>query len=67
MYAMPGLRLGYGLCNQVDVLLKMQFAAQTWPVSTVAQAAGMAALALEGFEEKTKEIIAIERKYMEKA
>lgn len=44
LYAMPGLRLGYALCSNLALLEKLRGAAQPWPVSGPAQAAGIAAL-----------------------
>ncbi len=43
-YAMAGIRLGYCLCADQDLLEKMEQAAQPWAVSGLAQAAGVAAL-----------------------
>lgn len=43
-YAMAGLRLGYALCGDEKLLEKMEVCGPPWPVSTVAQAAGLAAL-----------------------
>ena len=43
-YAMAGIRLGYCLCADQDLLAKMEQAAQPWAVSGLAQAAGIAAL-----------------------
>ena len=42
-YAVPGLRLGYGLCGDADLLELLYAGAQPWSVSNVAQAAGVAA------------------------
>ena len=44
LYAMAGVRLGYALCSNADLLAKMQAAGQPWAVSSLAQAAGIAAL-----------------------
>lgn len=44
MYAMAGLRLGYGLCSNAALLEKMYRLRQPWSVSIPAQAAGVAAL-----------------------
>ena len=44
IYAMAGLRLGYALCANLDVLEGIECARQPWSVSNVAQAAGLAAL-----------------------
>lgn len=43
-YAMAGIRLGYCLCANQELLEKMEQAAQPWAVSGLAQAAGIAAL-----------------------
>ncbi len=43
-YGMAGLRLGYGLCKNRDLLEKMCRLSQPWNVSAPAQAAGLAAL-----------------------
>ena len=44
IYAMPGLRLGYGLSSDDELLEKMQHMRQPWSVSVPAQEAGIAAL-----------------------
>lgn len=42
-YAIPGLRLGYGLSSDEGLLESLYTSGQPWPVSNVAQAAGIAA------------------------
>ena len=44
LYGMAGVRLGYCLCGDEALLEKMQTAGQPWAVSSLAQAAGAAAL-----------------------
>ena len=44
MYGIPGLRLGYGLCSDTDLLERMEEVRQPWSVSIPAQEAGIAAL-----------------------
>ena len=44
LYGMAGVRLGYCLCSNTALLDKMQSAGQPWTVSSLAQAAGLAAL-----------------------
>ena len=44
LYGMAGVRLGYCLCAGEDRLARMQAAGQPWAVSSLAQAAGIAAL-----------------------
>ena len=43
-YAMAGIRLGYCLCEDQDLLKVVEQASQPWAVSGLAQAAGVAAL-----------------------
>lgn len=44
LYAMPGLRLGYGLCSDTALLGRMEAVRPPWSVSIPAQRAGIAAL-----------------------
>ena len=44
LYGMAGVRLGYCLCADEGRLARMQAAGQPWAVSSLAQAAGIAAL-----------------------
>lgn len=64
MYAMPGLRLGYGLCCNREIVSRMEKCGQPWPVSTVAEAAGIAALDMEDYPEKVRNYINEERQYL---
>ena len=65
MHAIPGLRLGYILCRDNSLLERIQRVRQPWSVSTVAQAAGLAAIEDEERVEKTRQYITKERKRME--
>ena len=60
-YAIPGLRLGYGLCSDGALLEKLYAAGQPWAVSTVAQAAGIAACGLPQWPEEGRRILRTER------
>ena len=60
-YAVPGLRLGYGLCSDGALLERLYAAAQPWSVSTVAQAAGVAACACRDWPERGREILRLQR------
>lgn len=64
MYAMAGLRLGYLLWSDEKMLLRLRQAGQDWSVNTLAAEAGLAALSLDGFEEKTRVYVAEERKFL---
>ena len=43
-FAIPGLRLGYGVCADVAFIEKVRQTGQPWSVNTLAAAAGIAAL-----------------------
>ena len=60
-YAMAGLRLGYCLCSNETLLQDMARCGQPWSVSTVAQAAGIAALQETPYVERLHRLIAAER------
>lgn len=64
LYAMAGLRLGYCLCADESLLERMAACAQPWAVSHVAQEAGIAALAQEGYRIRTRKLIREEREYL---
>ncbi|HIZ76313.1 MAG TPA: aminotransferase class I/II-fold pyridoxal phosphate-dependent enzyme [Firmicutes bacterium] len=67
LYAMAGLRLGYGLTSNGKLLKKMKEVTQPWSVSTPAQWAGIAALKETEYVAKTKKIIKEERNYLTKS
>ncbi|HHV13676.1 MAG TPA: aminotransferase class I/II-fold pyridoxal phosphate-dependent enzyme [Clostridiales bacterium] len=64
LYAMPGLRLGYGICSNREFLLRMKEAAQPWNVSIPAQLAGVAALKETGYVTASLELVKQERAYL---
>lgn len=64
MYAMAGIRLGYGISTNIELLKKMQMCMQPWSVSVVAQAAGVVAAKEVNFAEKTLCIIEEEKEYL---
>lgn len=64
MYGIPGLRLGYCLCSDKELIEKMRSASQSWAVSVPAQAAGVAALAETKFVENTIQLIKQEQHYL---
>lgn len=63
-YGMPGLRLGYALCADAALLLRMDAAGPPWSVSVPAQAAGVAALADSGYVVKTRALVWTERAFL---
>ena len=60
-YAMPGLRLGYCLCSDQDLLSAMSKTGQSWNVSIPAQAAGIAAAGEKDYLKKSIDVIKEER------
>jgi threonine-phosphate decarboxylase len=63
-YAMAGLRLGYGICSNEQLLRKMEKQLQPWNVSTPAQEAGLAALKEEIYLEKARTLIFKEKEFL---
>ena len=63
-YGMAGVRLGYCLCSNLELLQKMSHTVQPWNVSTLAQAAGVAALQERAFLQKTRALIPVERQWL---
>lgn len=67
IYGMPGLRLGYVMSSNRELLVKMERAAQPWSVSIPAMEAGIAALSETEYVKTTKKIIKREREFLESA
>ena len=63
-YGMAGVRLGYCLCADGQLLEKMSHTVPPWNVSTLAQAAGVAALQERAFLQKTRALIPVERQWL---
>ena len=63
-YAMAGLRLGYCMSGDSDLLKKMSREVQAWNVSVIAQKAGVIALSESEFLIKTREYVKKERKLL---
>lgn len=64
LYGMAGVRLGYYLCADQDRLERIYRVGQPWAVSSLAQAAGIAALQEGDYLLKTKELIHTEREFL---
>ena len=64
LYGMAGVRLGYGICKNEDMLKAMSSLSQPWNVSTPAQEAGCAALDCGDWVKETKERIFKEKDYL---
>lgn len=63
-YAMAGVRLGYGLSADQVLLDRMEQVTQPWNVSTIAQAAGVAALQEEEYVEQGRRLVWKEQEYL---
>lgn len=61
LYGMAGVRLGYALSADTALLEQMQACGQPWGVSSLAQAAGLAALEEAVYVEKVRALIAEQR------
>lgn len=64
MYAMPGLRLGYGVCSDARLIGRMEELRQPWSVSVIAQEAGVAAVKDTGHPARTRAYIWQEREWI---
>ena len=63
-YAIPGLRLGFGVLN-ATLREKLEQGKDVWNVNTLAQAAGVAALADGDYQQASRELIAGELAFMQ--
>jgi len=64
IYAMPGIRLGYALTSDHSLLDKLKLAGPDWSVSTIAQAAGIAALKQKDYVQQARKMIKAERTFL---
>lgn len=63
-YCMAGLRLGYGICGDAEMMEQMRRISPCWNVSSVAQAAGEAALQNKEYMKTTREYVRKERIFL---
>ena len=63
-YAMPGIRLGYGITENRELLEAMTQVTQPWNISVMAQAAGIVALKESAYVEKGRQMVFSEAKYL---
>lgn len=63
-YAMAGVRLGYGLCENRELLENMAQVTQPWNISVMAQAAGIAALKEGSYVEQGRKLVFEEAVYL---
>lgn len=67
MYAMAGVRLGFGMTSDLDLIERMYQAGPPWNVSILAGAAGKAALKEDTFVQETVQYIQKEKEYLYQA
>ena len=65
IYAMPGLRLGYGISADRELLRRLAEVMQPWSVSTPAQTAGLAALQEQAYVAQAQELVQQERQFLQ--
>lgn len=65
LYGLAGLRLGYCLSNNQDLLSSIQETGQPWAVSSLAQAAGIAALADPEYVEIVRTLVREEKIWLQ--
>ena len=63
-YGMAGVRLGYGMSADENLLRKMSEAVQPWNVSSLAQAAGVAALKEQPFLQRARQTIFTQKAWL---
>lgn len=63
-YGLAGVRLGYGMSSDRELLGRMSETVQPWNVSLLAQAAGTAALREQAFLQTTRQTIRAERQWL---
>jgi L-threonine-O-3-phosphate decarboxylase len=64
IFAMPGIRLGYCISSDQDLILNLKKNGPPWNISTTAERCGLAALKEDGYVENTIEYINNQRKYL---
>ncbi|MCC8180934.1 MAG: aminotransferase class I/II-fold pyridoxal phosphate-dependent enzyme, partial [Planctomycetes bacterium] len=64
LYAMAGIRLGYGISSNARLIEALHRAGQPWSVSSIAQAAGVAALEEDGYVEESLALIRKEKTWL---
>ena len=64
LYAMAGVRLGYGISSNPAIIEKLERSVQPWNISSLAQAAGLAALAEDAYVRESLTTLRAERAYL---
>ena len=64
LYAMAGVRLGYGISSHATMIEKLERSVQPWNISSLAQEAGIAALQEDFFVEKSLDALRREHAFL---
>ena len=64
LYAMAGVRLGYGISSNPAIIEKLERSVQPWNVSSLSQAAGLAALTEDAYVRESLTTLRAERAYL---
>ena len=64
LYGMAGIRLGYALSSNHEVLLKLINSGQPWPISSISEKAGIAALSDIDYVNRVRSLIIKERAFL---
>ena len=63
-YGMAGVRLGYGITKNRELLNALSRTSQAWNVSSIAQAAGLAALKYPDWPKRARELVLTEKPFL---
>lgn len=66
LFAVPGIRLGYLIGSDTELLKRLQRQLPEWNLSCFAQAGGCACLKQQEYLEQTKDVLSQERKFLKK-
>jgi threonine-phosphate decarboxylase len=64
IYAMAGLRLGFAVCSDTDLMEKISSHGSAWSVSGIAQRIGIEVLKNQNFIDETRKYVKEEREFM---
>ncbi|MBE6054820.1 MAG: threonine-phosphate decarboxylase [Clostridium sartagoforme] len=64
LFAMPGIRIGYGICNNKAILSKIEEVSVPWNINILAEKAAIFSLGEKEYINKTREYIEKEKDYL---
>lgn len=64
LYAIPGIRLGYGITSNLEIIAKINNAGQAWSVNSLAQEAGVEALKETKYKDDVRKYVNSQRIYL---